>query len=407
MSWEQSYLEHPLWPAVSGALAALDAGCQSSPDHDRGEANRLRWILTYLGELGVTAEPLVSQNSLDACHANVVALGQVLEQWQRDQVPALLSDAATSRVNAVLEAIRGWPVSKDRYAKGVIAAAEEFVTSANSEAATLRTLVADMTDQVAALRAQLDGDRAASEQLAGTTQQQVDRQTVRLDDALNGHQATFAAAEAERANAHTTAMAAQAKEAAEQRSDIDRELEADRRGWATEAQTALAHLAEKKKEVDDLVNAVAVTGTATEYRSYAKQEGDAADFWRWVAAGAFGLAFVVFLVMLLVVGGSVTGETPWQLVVFKVTGSVGLLALGAYAARESTSHRKSERAAKSIDLDLAALEPFIVNMPENNKREIRLGAARRLFVSDFRATADLDPVEAPDEDDTPAGRNRG
>ena len=104
--------------------------------------------------------------------------------------------------------------------------------------------------------------------------------------------------------------------------------------------------------------------------------------WRYVAAGSFGLAFVVFVLMLLAgFGGHINEDTPWQLVVFKVTGSAGLLALGYYSARESGSHRAAERAAKNIQLDLAALEPFIANMPEEQKREVRLGAARRLFVT--------------------------
>lgn len=191
-------------------------------------------------------------------------------------------------------------------------------------------------------------------------------------------------------------MVEQASEAVQQRADIEADLEQDRAKWAASAQVTLDHLVEQWEAVDNLVDAVALAGTATEYGRYAKDERKSADIWRRVAAAAFGLAFIVFVAMLLFgLGGHISTDTPWQLVVFKVTGSAGLLALGYYAGKESASHRKAERAAKSIQLDLAALEPFISKMSAEDKAAIRRGAAQRLFVPPtvHNDVEELDPSE--------------
>lgn len=410
LSWEESYTGHPLWAAVDAALASLDTGCEQVPDFDHAEADRVRFVLNYVKELGESPQPLVSQATLDGCRAPVVTLTQVLDQWRVGQEPSLLSDAASNRVDAVLDSLRGWPVAKDRYAKGVIAAAEGFVEASHNELDTLRGQVAGLNDELTSLREQLEADRAAAAAAATAVQQQVtavetatDKQTTRLDDALNGLQATFATAEAERAAAHTTAMTEQAKEAADQRSDMEEDLDQDRAKWAGLAQGALDDLGDLKKQAESLVNAVGLSATSTEYGKYAEQERKAANFWRWVAAVGFIAAFAAFLVMLLTgFGGHITGDTPWQVVVFKVTGSAGLLALGVYASRESSSHRKAERSAKSIQLDLAALEPFIANMSEEDKSTVRLGAALRLFVPPSRDAAGLGPVEASEDAATDA-----
>ncbi|MDD2859106.1 MAG: hypothetical protein PHU75_10585 [Candidatus Nanopelagicales bacterium] len=217
---------------------------------------------------------------------------------------------------------------------------------------------------------------------AQAAKEATDQQAARLDNALNGLQATFATAENARAEAHLAALEAQSKAESESREAAAQLLGEDRQSWAQAAEGALVQIRELKAQADELVGAVGLAATSTEYSKYAEQERKAANLWRWVAAGAFAMAFAVFVAMLLAgLGGHITGDTPWQVVVFKITGSAGLLALGYYAGKESKSHREAERTAKSIQLDLAALEPFIANMPEDEKRVIRLGAAQRLFVN--------------------------
>jgi hypothetical protein len=316
------------------------------------------------------------------------------------QNAAFLEEAAGPRVDGLLDCLRGWPVSKDRYAKGVMAAAEGFVEVAHRELGNLRGQVETVEAGVGALNQTLEDDRQAVAQAVEAFNAQVqaakdatDRQTARLDEALNGLQATFATAENQRAEAHLAALDAQSKAESEAREATAQLLKDDRQRWAEDAEGVLVQIQELKSKTDALVGAVGLTVTSTEYSKYAEQERKAANVWRWVAASSFGLAFVVFLLMLLAgLGGHITGETPWQLVVFKVTGSAGLLALGYYAGKESKSHREAERTAKSIQLDLAALEPFIANMPEDQKKLIRLGAAQRLFVNNqhSRPTGDAD-----------------
>lgn len=405
MNWETTYLEHPLWAAASTALADLASGVEALPDHDRTCSDRIRFVLNYLSDQADPAQPLVSRASLDAAQQAVASLGAQVNQWVATQNASYLEDAASTRVDALLDALRGWPLSKDRYAKGVMAAAEDFVGQSHSELQALREGVGEVQTELADMRKTLEDDRKASELAVEDFKAKVqaakdatERQTTRLDEALNGLQATFAAAEAQRAETHRAALEAQAKAEAEAREAAGKTLKDDREQWAADADAALAQIKDLKSQADELVGAVGLAVTSTEYSKYAEQERKAANFWRGIAASSFGLAFVVFLLMLLAgLGGQITGDTPWQLVVFKVTGSAGLLALGYYAGRESKSHREAERTAKSIQLDLAALEPFIANMPEDQKERIRLGAAQRLFVNTQLPRSAAEPAEHPSE----------
>jgi hypothetical protein len=70
----------------------------------------------------------------------------------------------------------------------------------------------------------------------------------------------------------------------------------------------------------------------------------------------------------------------WQQSVIRIIGAIALLGGGLYSARESAQHRRQARIAKSKQLDLKALDPFIVTLPESEQVAIKVSAARRLFV---------------------------
>ena len=388
-AWEVAYRQHPVWASVKAAAGSLDACPEVTSDDERSGVDRIRFVLGYLREQGENSLILVPRTSLDASQQAVSTIQTQLDQWIATGDVSYLTDASGPRVEALLDALRGWPVSKDRYAKGIIAAADGYVAAAQVELDRLREQAAGLKGELTTLTETLEINQAAAVAAAAAVQTQVaeveqatGRQVLRLDEALNGLQSTFAAAENARAEAHLAALAEQLAAETEARRLTDEQTVTARARWEKDAELTLAALGGYKAQAENLVNAVGLAGTSTEYCRYAEQERKSADVWRYVAAGSFGLAFVVFVLMLLAgFGGHINEDTPWQLVVFKVTGSAGLLALGYYSARESGSHRAAERAAKNIQLDLAALEPFIANMPEEQKREVRLGAARRLFVT--------------------------
>lgn len=164
MSWERNYSEHPLWQAVRDALETLDQGADAWPGADRDELARVRWVLSYLLDLGSSAEPLVSQSALEACRQAVVNLGGVISNWRSSGEASYLSDAAGPRVEAVLDALRGWLVSPDKHTRSVISAGRVFMQEAGREAQRLHDQLGELSAQVDAQRQQLDADRAASEQ---------------------------------------------------------------------------------------------------------------------------------------------------------------------------------------------------------------------------------------------------
>jgi hypothetical protein len=52
-----------------------------------------------------------------------------------------------------------------------------------------------------------------------------------------------------------------------------------------------------------------------------------------------------------------------------------------YAARESSGHRKVERATRRLELELASLDPYLEKLPEEMRHEVKKGLSERFFGS--------------------------
>lgn len=79
---------------------------------------------------------------------------------------------------------------------------------------------------------------------------------------------------------------------------------------------------------------------------------------------------------------SATTEIPWQRAITKITAMVVLAGIAGYLGAQSHEHRVQERRARRRHLDLKALGPFIVQLPEPDQQAIRKDIAGRAFLQD-------------------------
>lgn len=150
-----------------------------------------------------------------------------------------------------------------------------------------------------------------------------------------------------------------------------------------------------KEGAEVLLDAIGRTGTEFGFKEYAQEEKNQADFWRWVAAGALVAIAAIGLAVLFFMDPQ---RADPGVLALRLLITVPLGALAAYAGRQSHHHRENERAARSLHLDIAAIDPYIALLPEKARDEIKARMALRifghryLFSSDMK-TATVNPAE--------------
>lgn len=158
------------------------------------------------------------------------------------------------------------------------------------------------------------------------------------------------------------------------------------------ANEIILNLQEKEKEASKIVNIVGNIGVTGNYQNIANEHKKSADLFRAVA-----LVFMVVMSGLLIFSIlELSGEQfdPYKSLL-RILAAAVLTYPAVYASRESTRHRNLETQNRNLELELAAIGPFIELLPEDQKQEIKADLVKKYFGRD--SNVEKDKSESSDE----------
>lgn len=368
MGWMDDYRSHTLWDVLDGAKERLEQVQEAGElEEDVVRAEMVHAMLARLDGMRHSPDITITQGSLDAAVAHLQNLTAHLPNLE----PFFSSAYGNLTFESLARLVGAWPqpdAAELASVESQIATVVSGVTRARQRLSTLNEKLT-MTDS--AIEAYETTQRAAAENLvADVTNRvaEVDRnvaalgttaetQKGRIDKAIEGIQTEFTANESERESTWTAQLAAQEK-------TVDAHM---KRMAAFEIKSA------------KVLSSVGVNSTATDFGTYANEQKKAATTWRRIAAAVFSVAGLWFI-------GSapfwpwINDESGWESALARLGVTAAVAGVGAYAARESSQHRREERRAKQVQLVLTALEPFIANLPDEEQKKIRAASAEAIFV---------------------------
>lgn len=408
MVWQDDYRAHELWEIVTDALQGLAEVPTEDLNIDLG---RLQTLLTDID--GHKEHP---HSSLTTAHLTAVSnVVSTIAAALPDSPATVFSAPSSNRGGAspfaqLAQYVRAWPATGSTTLQGLHSKAAqveasfaalstrlgeqlgELQTQNDERSEEMSELVkqqkSDLEEQRAAFAALIEEQSTALREdldelseVVAETKTTIEQQKTRLDTALTSHQEKFSAAQEDRTERWVALLA-----------DNEAKL-----------QEHLAKMQEHEERSQNVLSAVGVNSTATNYGAYANAQAKAANKWRIGAVIALSVAALAFLAA---AGASLLGYGTdldwWQVVLQKLGAPVGAAAVGYVLIRESGQHRKEERSARQVQLTLTALEPFIANLPEKQKELIRVETARRIFAEQHHGTIGSTP-EMAFADDTPNG----
>lgn len=148
-----------------------------------------------------------------------------------------------------------------------------------------------------------------------------------------------------------------------------------------ELNEAMDDCQKKRKEILELHQLVAGDSTTAGYAKNADDEREQAKFWRWISI-AFTIVTVIWLICVIlfsnVLGGGSLNWADYPVIV----SLTGVLLFGAsYGAQQSTRHQNNERRNRGLALKMAAFEPFISSLNNDQKTDLRSKVSEQLFNS--------------------------
>ena len=162
--------------------------------------------------------------------------------------------------------------------------------------------------------------------------------------------------------------------------------------FSTDAQDIIKQLNAERDKAAKIVQVVGNIGVTGNYQTLANNENAAADRWRQITLAFFTVGIVlVSIVLLHHLFGNETSGLDSLIVRFALAAVVTLPAL--YAASESSRHRRIAEQARTTELQLASLSPFLATLPQDKQNEILEQLAPTYFAGSPKPNVEAVPNE--------------
>ena len=371
-----------------------------------GSGERLREVAAHAQvRVAAAASPLVSAGMLERVAVAADGVVASIVQFETESNAAYLEQAAAA-CDPLLDALALLPEPAPiDEVKATRAAAGSFRTEVDELLDGLRGRGAELGEQLDTVGQQLDENKTTAAAEVQAVRDELEQmklgiaeQTTRLEEALT----VFGTQSANELNAAKTQFDTAASDMVEAvKSDgatalaaFNEERETASTSYRGTADAIIRKLQELRDQAANLVGVVTGTATAGHFMDVADKEKATADNWRKVTVVSVSL--VVLIGIWTLVAAASDQPFGWDRLAAKAFVSIPLAALAGYAGQQSGEHRAAERSARHTQLQLAALEPFVESLGEEQAKQVRVELAKHLFGAPpaVQATAD-DAVTGP------------
>jgi hypothetical protein len=372
---------------IEGAVAAANSAMVES-ETEVADRNRVVAVLGIADQTLRAADPeVVREAALAEITSHLDTIVANLNACAGAPSPPNLASALQA-LDPVLAALSTLYVPRSFDEGGEVIA--KFKQSVTASRAAITRQLDELADRIKALEVDADARLAAIATEVEAASTSIATATAQFQQLQLTAQNAFDEAQTSR----TTEFDKQLKD---QRSESE--------AAATRSSAALAELRETQtarmneivdsaessnRRIDEILGLVGEKGLVGRYAETADSERKLAFRWRVaasvVAAGAIGVA---------VVAAARHTDQGWQAIVPKLTLTLLIGALAAYCGSVANDHRKAEKQARELGLQLAAIKPYLNDLSDDGVRDAVLSVvAIQLFKGGDGSGLDTDAIKS-------------
>ena len=390
-SWTEKFESHDIHDGIVWLYDELDSITEILPDYGAEPTEdvlRLKETLALLERRLSLADPnLVPEGPLNRIWNSIQSAHSEIKNFQSNKNPGHLKNAAAQADQILDHTSKIITVNSNEDLETIRDSITSFRRSAGQN---LRYFEEDSKS----LKSQFDSLSKQLRNLEG----EINSQKGRLDTAISEFQKQFSEAEQSRRQTSSSAEEKrneQFKELLDEGQDsLDgvREQHIDKfssllEGLSASAETIrskaiessknlLIEIKDEREQAAKLVKIIADTGLIGGYQKVADKERNSARLWHAAAilsmSGLIGFAIYAFT-------STLDGDVKWDLFASKIFVSLAFGIAAAYAAKQADKHQQIERKNRKMELELAAVGPYLKDFPEELQQKIKEQLASRLF----------------------------
>ncbi|WP_163576229.1 hypothetical protein [Halomonas faecis] len=393
---EEKINEHPSLSRAEEVRSLIDVLDELGLSTEvRESLHRLRRVIDlFLSQVSSADPELTSFQALKSADQQFSKIKQELAQYKSNKNVNHITNASTAADSILSSAKALWVPAIDLDLDQVRDAISSFRKSVGQNARYAEQELGETRKAIESLREEANALKVS-----------IKEQKSRLDSVVNEFQSQFSKAEEARRSEAASVLKAEEEKMEQLRSSYEENFDASIEGSKTKLNSVSGELSVKadgvisglenlKEKAERLVHVIANTGMVGGYQRVANEERRVGRFWDGVSllslAGMVGFAIYAF-------HGTFD---DFNLGAFLARFGVVLTfaALAGYGARQADKHHKVERRNRRVELELASIDPFLAELPDDEKNKIKAAVADRLFArEDLQGGSFLDEVKKKHE----------
>ena len=380
---ETSGLQEKLDTARAAAERAEVEGGSESADRQR--------ILAVLGVVDLTlkaADPeVVRETALTEMASHLDTVTANLDQCAAAPSPPHMG-AATQALEPLLASLATIyvPRSFDEGSEAI----SKFKQSVNGSRAAITRQLDELSTKIDAVNVTLDQRVVTVSAEVDAVSNAARAAEAQIQQLQLSYQNAFDEAQTNRTADHDKQLRLQRGEAEAALAEIKLELAALRESEAARMSELVDRAQVSNTRIDEILGLVGEKGLVGKYAENADSERRLALNWR-IVAGLVALGAVI----VAVVSATHKAESGWQGFAPKLTLTLLIGALAAYCGSVANDHRKAEKQARALGLQLAAIKPYLHDLTDPVLRDVVLSVvATQLFNGTDSSTAEADAIKS-------------
>lgn len=432
-NWIDQVQNHRVWTLMSDVGPLIDRAMSADEievDTISG-LERLRAVLSYCGKrLGGGDPLLILAGSLEALAGVFESQKTELQAFVTDRNPAHIITANTAADNALLTAsqLPGLLTAEEQIesTRNMVTyrnTIDDLAKRSNEARKQAITDIQELNQQVVAFRGKIENDVKDLTKLIETRQDEITKlsaeQQKQFTDAQDSRSKTFnetvLKASQEQQGQFSTAQENRNAKFADLIADYTKKLSDEHTEFARQQSEAekdelhkraelygnfslrgeeiLKDVQKHREDVEKLVGVIGELGITSGYQTQAVKSRNQMWFWQGMS--------VASMVTLIVIGfrvflPAILGEFRWEGVVARLFLTITIGVLAAYSVSQADRFFQMEKYNRKLALELAAIDPFIAFLPQDEKDKFKLEMARKTFAQEDPVAAAKSPATTLD-----------
>ncbi|MFK7873648.1 MAG: hypothetical protein AB8C84_10885, partial [Oligoflexales bacterium] len=379
---------HTNLDSLKQLIASLVANDEASNVEMTEDITRIQQVVEFtsvrLDSLDPNLVPIAAINNMSKLIANI---NNELNSYQKNKNPSHIQqgnnhvDSLLAQLSNILQITTPDDVNNIR---------ESITSFRRSAAQNLRLLQSETEDQqnrVEELKKNIDSFSDEVKQQKNKLDAAITQFQQQFSEAENSRREAFSALEKDQREkseaslkSYTTQFEDLFRKNTNTEAEFSRKLtEATQQGeqkLKESTKKLIEEIEEEKSKAEKLVHIIGNTGMVGGYQRTANQKRNAAQLWK-------GVTFISLsgLVGFAIYAMTLTTEDSFNWGVFsaRVFVSITFGVLAAYAARQGDRNDRLEAKHRRTELELASINPYLSDLPEDKQRQIKEELSRRIF----------------------------